>query len=139
MLPWRHGLAHREGDLMDLDLRDKVFLVTGAAAGLGLATAGILLAGGARVVISCRTRHAVDKAAASSTACAAWRRDPVRSGRRRGAGKAARVLAGQLGCPVRQAHRYVDQAAAGGRARAGHGVHRQAAGRAGQAGARTGP
>ena len=36
MLPWRHGLAHREGDLMDLDLRDKVFLVTGAAAGLGL-------------------------------------------------------------------------------------------------------
>ena len=56
---------------MDLDLCDKVFLVTGAAAGLGLATAGILLAGRARVVISCRTRHAVDKAAASSTACAA--------------------------------------------------------------------
>jgi 3-oxoacyl-[acyl-carrier protein] reductase len=49
---------------MDLDLCDKVFLVTGAAAGLGLATAGILLAEGARVVISCRTRHAVDKAAA---------------------------------------------------------------------------
>lgn len=48
---------------MDLDLRDKVFLVTGATAGLGLATAGILLAEGARVVISSRTRHAVDKAA----------------------------------------------------------------------------
>jgi 3-oxoacyl-[acyl-carrier protein] reductase len=48
---------------MDLDLRDKVFLVTGATAGLGLATVGILLAEGARVVISSRTRHAVDKAA----------------------------------------------------------------------------
>ncbi len=48
---------------MDLDLRDKVFLVTGATAGLGLATAGILLGEGARVVISSRTRHAVDKAA----------------------------------------------------------------------------
>jgi 3-oxoacyl-[acyl-carrier protein] reductase len=48
---------------MDLDLRDKVFLVTGATAGLGLATAGILLAEGARVVISSRTRHAVDNAA----------------------------------------------------------------------------
>ena len=35
---------------MDLDLRDKVFLVTGATAGLGLATAGILLGEGARVV-----------------------------------------------------------------------------------------
>jgi 3-oxoacyl-[acyl-carrier protein] reductase len=60
---WRHGLAHREGDLMDLDLRDKVFLIPGATAGLGLATADILLAEGARVVISSRTRHAVDKAA----------------------------------------------------------------------------
>ena len=49
---------------MDLDLRDKVFLVTGAAAGLGLATVGVLLAEGACVVISSRTRHAVDKTAA---------------------------------------------------------------------------
>ena len=48
---------------MDLDLRDKVFLVTGASAGLGLAAAGILLAEGSCVVISSRTRHAVDKAA----------------------------------------------------------------------------
>jgi hypothetical protein len=31
--------------------------------------------------------------------------------------EAARVLAGRLGCSVRQAHRYVDQAAAGGRVR----------------------
>ncbi len=33
------------------------------------------------------------------------------------AAEAARVLAGRLGCSVRQARRYVDQAAAGGRVR----------------------
>jgi hypothetical protein len=32
-----------------------------------------------------------------------------------GAAEAARVLAGRLGCSARQARRYVDQAAAGGR------------------------
>jgi len=46
---------------MDPGLSEKVILVTGATAGLGLATAGVLLAEGARVVISSRTRHAVDR------------------------------------------------------------------------------
>jgi len=49
---------------MDLGLQEKVFLVTTATSGFGLATAGMLLAEGARVVISCPARHSVDKAAA---------------------------------------------------------------------------
>jgi 3-oxoacyl-[acyl-carrier protein] reductase len=49
---------------MDLGLQEKVFVVTAAASGFGLATAGMLLAEGASVVISTPTRHSVDKAAA---------------------------------------------------------------------------
>jgi len=49
---------------MNLGLQEKVFLVTTATSGFSLATAGMLLAEGARVVISAPTRHSVDKAAA---------------------------------------------------------------------------
>ena len=49
---------------MDLGLQERVFLVTAVTSSFGLATAGMLLAEGARVVISCPARHSVDKAAA---------------------------------------------------------------------------
>jgi len=49
---------------MDLGLRDRVYLLTGAASGLGLATAQALVADGARVVISSRSRERVDRAVA---------------------------------------------------------------------------
>ena len=47
---------------MDLDLRDRVYLVTGGARGLGRATAECLVAEGARVVISGRTQESLDEA-----------------------------------------------------------------------------
>ena len=49
---------------MDLGLRDRVYLLTGAASGLGLATAQALVADGARVVVSSRSRERVDRAVA---------------------------------------------------------------------------
>ena len=49
---------------MDLELQGKVFLVTAATSGFGLATAGMLLAEGACVVISSPARHSVDQVAA---------------------------------------------------------------------------
>ena len=49
---------------MDLGLQERVFLVTAVTSSFGLATAGMLLAEGARVVSSCPARHSVDKAAA---------------------------------------------------------------------------
>ena len=39
---------------MDLQLKDRVYLVTGGARGLGRATADVLVADGARVVLSGR-------------------------------------------------------------------------------------
>ncbi|MGW2398403.1 SDR family oxidoreductase [Kitasatospora sp. NPDC001664] len=48
---------------MDLGLQDKVYVVTGATRGLGFATARELLADGAQVVISGRTKEAVETAA----------------------------------------------------------------------------
>jgi len=48
---------------MDLGLRNRVFLVTGASRGLGLATARALVAEGAQVVISARDEQAVTRAA----------------------------------------------------------------------------
>ncbi len=48
---------------MDLRLADRVYLVTGGARGLGRATADVLVADGARVVLSGRTRETLDAAA----------------------------------------------------------------------------
>jgi 3-oxoacyl-[acyl-carrier protein] reductase len=47
---------------MDLDLRDRVFIVTGGTRGLGRATAEALVADGARVVVSSRSQEHVDAA-----------------------------------------------------------------------------
>lgn len=47
---------------MDTHLQDKVFLVTGGARGLGRATAGLLVAEGARVVVSGRNEESLDRA-----------------------------------------------------------------------------
>jgi 3-oxoacyl-[acyl-carrier protein] reductase len=47
---------------MDLGLRDHVFVVTGGSKGLGYAGAAALVAEGARVVISSRSRDSVDAA-----------------------------------------------------------------------------
>lgn len=49
---------------MDLHLKDRVYVVTGASRGLGHATAELLVAEGARVVISGRSDAAVDAARA---------------------------------------------------------------------------
>ena len=48
---------------MDLGLRDRVYLVTGASRGLGLAAARALVAEGGRVVMSGRTEETVTSAA----------------------------------------------------------------------------
>lgn len=47
---------------MDTGLQDKVFIVTGGARGLGRATAELLVAEGARVVLSGRTEETLDEA-----------------------------------------------------------------------------
>ena len=47
---------------MDLGLRDRVYIVTGGTAGLGLATARALVADGAKVVVSSRNQESVDRA-----------------------------------------------------------------------------
>src|SRR6187551_3033089 len=49
---------------MDLDLNERVYVLTGASKGLGLATARILTAEGARVVIVARPSSALDDAVA---------------------------------------------------------------------------
>jgi 3-oxoacyl-[acyl-carrier protein] reductase len=50
---------------VDLDLRDRVYVVSGGSRGLGLATARALVAEGARVVIVARSPEAVDSAVTS--------------------------------------------------------------------------
>ncbi|HWM74823.1 MAG TPA: SDR family oxidoreductase [Nocardioides sp.] len=50
---------------MDLGLKDRVFIVTGGARGLGRATADCLVAEGARVVLSGRSEQSLDQAAAA--------------------------------------------------------------------------
>ena len=47
---------------MDLQLTDRVFIVTGGARGLGRATADVLVAEGARVVLSGRSQESLDEA-----------------------------------------------------------------------------
>src|SRR5690348_13200252 len=47
---------------MDLGLRDRVYVLTGATKGLGRATADALVADGARVVVSSRSQESVDAA-----------------------------------------------------------------------------
>lgn len=49
---------------MDLQLRDRVFVVTGGTSGLGRAVAEVLVAEGGRVVVSSRTREDVEATAA---------------------------------------------------------------------------
>ncbi|HWI44178.1 MAG TPA: SDR family oxidoreductase [Nocardioides sp.] len=65
---------------MDLQLRDRVFIVTGGTRGLGRATAEVLVAEGARVVVSSRDQDAVDAAVAelgpSAVGVAADNADP---------------------------------------------------------------
>jgi 3-oxoacyl-[acyl-carrier protein] reductase len=50
---------------MDLGLRDRVYVVTGGARGLGRATAEVLVAEGARVVVSGRTEASLEDAVAA--------------------------------------------------------------------------
>lgn len=50
---------------MDLGLADRVYVLTGASRGLGFATAQALVADGAKVVISSRSRESVDAAVAT--------------------------------------------------------------------------
>lgn len=47
---------------MDLEIRDRVFIVTGGARGLGRATADVLVAEGAKVVLSGRSQESLDAA-----------------------------------------------------------------------------
>jgi 3-oxoacyl-[acyl-carrier protein] reductase len=49
---------------MELGLSDRVYVLTGASKGLGFATARCLVADGARVVVSSRSRESVDRAVA---------------------------------------------------------------------------
>lgn len=66
---------------MDLGLRDRVYVVTGASRGLGRATAEVLVAEGARVVLSSRDADSVQAAVGqlgseSATGVAADNADP---------------------------------------------------------------
>src|SRR5688572_26864285 len=50
---------------MDLQLSERVYIVTGGTRGLGRATADVLVAEGARVVVSGRSREALDEVASA--------------------------------------------------------------------------
>jgi NAD(P)-dependent dehydrogenase (short-subunit alcohol dehydrogenase family) len=56
---------------MDLQLKNRLTLVTGSTAGIGYAIAEALVSEGARVIVSGRTRESVDKAIATLTPKAA--------------------------------------------------------------------
>ncbi|MFI0740441.1 SDR family oxidoreductase [Streptomyces sp. NPDC021100] len=70
---------------MDLGLRDRVYVLTGATRGLGLATARRLVADGARVVLSGRDAATAEAAAAElgagAVGMAADNADPAAAGR----------------------------------------------------------
>jgi 3-oxoacyl-[acyl-carrier protein] reductase len=70
---------------MDLQLKDRVYVVTGGARGLGRATADVLVAEGARVVLSGRHQDSLDAAAAelgeSAVTVVADNADPATPGR----------------------------------------------------------
>ncbi|GAB3925205.1 SDR family oxidoreductase [Kribbella albertanoniae] len=54
----------RQDGAVDLGLRDRIYIVTGASTGLGFATAKALAADGARLVISSRSEENITRAAA---------------------------------------------------------------------------
>jgi 3-oxoacyl-[acyl-carrier protein] reductase len=70
---------------MDLGLADRVYVVTGGTRGLGRATAEVLVAEGAQVVLSGRSRESLDNAVAalgeSAIAMMADNADPATPGR----------------------------------------------------------
>lgn len=70
---------------MDLGLNERVFIVTGGARGLGRATADCLVADGARVVLSGRSKDSLDAAVAdlgdAAVGVTADNRDPDTPGR----------------------------------------------------------
>ena len=70
---------------MDLELKDRVFIVTGGARGLGRATADCLVAEGARVVLSGRSEEAliaaVDELGEQALSVVADNADPQTPGR----------------------------------------------------------
>ena len=76
---------------MDLGVTDRVYVVTGGARGLGRATAEVLVADGARVVLSGRSQESLDGAVAalgsSAVAVAANNADPSTPGRLAAAAK----------------------------------------------------
>jgi 3-oxoacyl-[acyl-carrier protein] reductase len=74
---------------MDLGLTDRVYVVTGASRGLGRASAEVLVAEGARVVVAARQQDAVDEAVSAlgerAVGVAADLGDPQTPDRLRGA------------------------------------------------------
>ena len=87
---------------MDLELADRVYVVTGGARGLGRATADVLVAEGARVVLSGRSQEALDAGVAelgdSVVSVAADNADPATPSRLIAAAEE------RVGPPRRRAH-----------------------------------
>jgi 3-oxoacyl-[acyl-carrier protein] reductase len=75
---------------MDLDLNDKVAIVTGSSRGLGFATARVLAAEGCLVTLCARTEERLREAAREVAAAGGT---PLRRSGRRGSGGDRRVLA----------------------------------------------
>ena len=71
---------------MDLELTDRVYVVTGARRGLGRATADVLVAEGARVVLSGRSEETLGRRAGGARRRRRDGRWPTTPTRRRPAG-----------------------------------------------------